>query len=479
MADEAIADNPVVITVCASLRRNVDVPWLQTVLFPRILHHPRFRSVVVCDADGKRRFETVPDFTPTSASLNEYHVAVEHVGHEEKSHDLREKIFGERLSEIMSTPLDSDRPLWKIFLFPKWSIVTDGCPQEDCCMIIMRVHHSISDGIGLVKYFSAEVVDKAPEQDQTHLLVVPERQKQKLIQSRHVPGRGSAAGSSSKTVPANFVNTSKTTQINIPPPGLLQRAWECVEDVYLSSVRMLFPEPTSVLTKSTIQRDKVCALLPPSEFTLQMVKDASRVLGVTMNDLLYTAVAGATRAYLKEYGDNPDELKSLRCAIPFNEHMLDAFSLNDISNIFAIIALNLHVHEEDRMKRLEACVRTLRRAKRSYQLPMLMGLIQAVTRLPRAPRKAFWRHLTRAASILFTNVPGPKETVQLGGVDISSMHFFAPADGHAGVVVGLFSYVGKIAISVSGDKGRISNPLRFVELLKHEIEALIDVSKSV
>lgn len=478
MADEAVADNPVVITACVSLQRNVDVPWLQSVVFPRMLRHPRFRSVVVRDADGKHRFEPVLDFTPTSASLNEHHVIVEHVGHEEKSHELREKIFVERLSEIMSTPLDRSRPLWRIFLFPKWSIVNDGHPKEDCCMIIVRVHHSISDGIGLVKYFSAEVVDKAPEQDQTHLFVVPERQKQQLMQNRQAHVRGSAAGSS-KTVPAEVVSTSKTTKITIPPPGLLQRAWECVEDVYLSSVRMLFPEPNSVLTRSTIQRKKVCALLPPSEFTVQMVKDASRVLGVTMNDLLYTAVAGATREYLKEYGDNPDELKSLRCAIPFNGHMLDAFSLSDISNIFAIIALNLHVHEGDRMKRLEACVRTLRRAKRSKQLPMLMGLIQVVARLPRSPRKVFWRHLTRAASILFTNVPGPKETVQLGGADISSMHFFAPADGHAGVVVGLFSYVGKLAISVSGDKGRISNPQRFVDLLSHEIEALIGISKDV
>ncbi|CDF39000.1 unnamed protein product [Chondrus crispus] len=479
MADESVPDNPVVITTCIALERNVNVTWLKEVVLPRILKHPRFSSVVIEGKEGKLRFESVPDFVPQNEKLMMHQFDVQHVGGEDKSNREREKIFQDRLSELMTTPLDRERPLWKVTLFPQWSIVDhDESVEKECCMVVVRVHHSISDGIGLVKYFTSEIIDKTSQEEQSRLLVVPERQFKKLRNQVHSSNPEKQQVSPTPAVTEQR-HTTRNMRICVPEPGLLQRGWEFVEDVYLSSVRMLFTDPVSVFTRSTIQREKVCALMPPSSFTVQMLKNASRVFGVTINDLLYTAVAGASRLYLKEHGDNPDELKHLRCAIPFNEHALDSFSLSDVSNVFAIIALNLHVDEEDRMKRFEVCVRTLRRAKRSNQLVLLMGLIQLVARMPRFPRKAFWRYLTRATSLLFTNVPGPREAVHIGGVKVSSLHFFAPADGHAGVVLGMFSYMDKIAMGVAGDKGRISNPQRFVELLSSEIQLLLDISKAV
>lgn len=477
MVDESVPDNPVVITACIGLERSKDVVWLKEVVLPRILRHPRFSSVVVAGKEGKMRFKYVPGFTADNEKLISHHVHVEHLGGSNKSGKERERIFQERLSEIMSTPLDSTRPLWKISLFPHWSIAGKQGLKGDGCMVVIRVHHSISDGMGLMKYFSSEIIDNVSEEDQTRLLVVPERQQRPTLDNIQSSKKGEDMSSLSPSAASKSLVRAHVNRRGIPRPGLLRQAWEFVEDIYFSSVRMLFADPISAFTKSTIQREKVCALMPPSESTVGTLKEASRALGVTLNDLLYTAVAGASRLYLREFGDNPDELKDLRCAIPFNEHALDSFSLSDVSNVFAVIPLQLHVHEENRKKRLEECVQTLRRAKRSHQPAMLMGLLQLVARMPQSPRRLLWRKLTRSTSILFTNVPGPKETVYIGGVKVSSVYFFAPADGHAGVVVGMFSYVNKIALGVAGDKGRISNPQRFVELLSAEIDLLVELSR--
>lgn len=244
------------------------------------------------------------------------------------------------------------------------------------------------------------------------------------------------------------------------------------------SVRMLLRDAESTFTKSAIHAQKTCALLPPAEkLSVDRLKRASRALGTTINDLLYAAVAGACRRYLQKNGDDADLLKRLRCGIPFNRHMFDTFTVTDVSNEIAIVPVSLPVDEADRMVRLEKCVEALRRVKRSWQAGILMWLLYAVARLWKGWRVGLWRRLTRSMSILFTNVAGPRESVRIGGVDVKWMHFFAPADGHIGVVVGLFSYMGKIAIGVAVDKGRIRDPELFVGLLGEEVEAMLEMGK--
>lgn len=478
MADCAMPDNPVVITACLALANTVDRVWLQNHVIARLLHHPRFTSKVKSNADGKHHFERVQDFTAACAAVNEHHIAIEGMLDDWKlSWEQREEMFRKRLCEILSTPLDMTRPLWKLFLFPGWSIASKEGEGEEAgeegSMLVIRVHHSISDGIGLVKYFAGQMVDDGQDMKPAKLLVVPERQKERLDMKGGSKGQVEQSRNTSDRQGASC----KARVINVQAPNRAQRLWENVADVYLSSLRMLIRDPESAFTRSVIQREKTCALLPPSEkLSVEGLKMASRALGITLNDMLYAAVSGACRRYLQERGDDLKSLKSMRCGIPFTQHMLDSFSATDVANKLAIVAMCLHVGEEDRKVRLERCVATLRRVKRSRQPGILMGMLSVVARLSESWRLALWRRLTRAISILFTNVAGPREAVKIGGVHVKSIHFFGPADGHVGVVVGSFSYMGKVAISVAGDVGRIHEPERFMKLLEEEIDALVEMS---
>lgn len=475
MADNAVPHNPVIITACLALAERVDAAWLQMHLIARMLQHPRFASVVKSDTDCKLRFERVPSFTATCAAVNEYHIAVERMFDGcTASWRQRERMFQERLCEIMSTPLDATRPLWKMHLFPGWSIASEAQEEEEGCMIVVRVHHSISDGVGLVKYFAAQVIDNEKQTKLSQLLVVPEWQKARLgLDNTSQRAKRSQSATAEQPVSA------KARAINARTPSFAHRVREAIEDVYLGSVRMLFREPESAFTRSAIQAQKTCALLPPSErFSVSKLKSASHALGITLNDLLYAALAGACRKYLQRSGDSVDLLKWLRCGIPFNRHIFDTLSVTDISNDIAIVPICLHVDEEDRMVRLEKCVEALRRVKRGWQPGVMLCMLCVAARLWKKWRVRLWRRLSRSVSLLFTNVAGPRESVSIGGIDVKWMHFFAPADGHVGVVVGLFSYMGKIAVGVAGDKERISDPELFVGLLGEEIEALLETSKT-
>ncbi|KAI0567245.1 hypothetical protein FGB62_3g252 [Gracilaria domingensis] len=262
--------------------------------------------------------------------------------------------------------------------------------------------------------------------------------------------------------------------------GLLTRLQHAVVDNWAAFstnvnavIGTLIPEKDNTFVRSPLQPTKVCAMLPPSVYTVSALKHAARSLGITINDMLYTAVSGATRAYLTESGDDADALTGLRVGIPFNNHAIGKNGAQDVSNRFAIMTLPLHVHHSQLRERLRCCVRTMRIVKSGTTPVLLMTLLDVLSRLPTMLRRALWSRVTRSGSVVFTNVPGPRQAVSIGGIEVSGLHFFAPSDGHCGVVVGIHSYNGRICIGVYGDEGRISNPQRFVELLDEEIKALI------
>lgn len=447
-ADEAVSNNPVVITACLTLSENPPEAWLYTSLLPRILAHPRFSARMVRRSTRYPYFESIPGFTAEERLVKQYHVALEPVIDVKLPHAKRSELFQNRLSEIMSEDLDADRPLWRLFFFPCWSIEAGSQPEQSSTLVF-RIHHTVADGIGLVKYLMSALIDEGAGNSVNHL-TIPHRHTRK--DEKDTGGSGHAR----LTKKSRWFPTLQDFFSNL-----------------LTVFGTLRPESDNTFVRSRLGGEKVCALLPPTVYTVDTLKKAARQLGITINDLFYTAVSGAVRAYLEESGDDPNVMAGVRCGIPFTKHMVDEFRMTDVSNQLAIVTVPLHIHLEDRRDRLRECTHTMSITKSGFAPGMVLMLVGIVARLPAFIRKPLWRLLTRSGSCLFTNVPGPRKEVSIGGIKISCIHFFAPADGHCGVIIALHSYNGKITISVYGDKTRISDPQRLVELLNNEVSELI------
>ena len=81
--------------------------WMESVLEYRLCHFERFRMKVVEPAGlGLPHWERATDFEVGA-----------HLVYEELAEPTMER-FLERVSELMSTPLDRERPLWEFRLFP-------------------------------------------------------------------------------------------------------------------------------------------------------------------------------------------------------------------------------------------------------------------------------------------------------------------------------------------------------------------------
>eukprot|EP00177_Eucheuma_denticulatum_P008634 GFKZ01015711.1.p1 GENE.GFKZ01015711.1~~GFKZ01015711.1.p1 ORF type:complete len:343 (+),score=39.49 GFKZ01015711.1:497-1525(+) len=341
----------------------------------------------------------------------------------------------------MSQPLDMSRPLWSLHLFPEWSIIG----IRDSSTIILRVHHSLCDGIGLVKYFLATIADRDSQNNPARLLVSTRR-----------------SSSASK---------EKVT--------CLRKISETLNDVYQIFIKPLKKAPVSVLNRAPVQENNLCTMQSPDGITVATLKACASRLRVTINDLLFAAFAGAVREYIKFCGDDPRRVKGMTVAMPFNKHVFEEFSASDVSNQLLMIPVEIPVHLDSPADRLIYCTKKMRQLKRGYQ-PYLASIAMAqLLALPTRLRRKAWHCLGSSATALFSNVAGPREVLRIGGIDVPSVYFFPPPNVQVAVDFGIFSYAGNVYIGAAGDANRLSHPQKLVDLFVEQVKGISELGEAV
>lgn len=434
-----LANKPNIITVCFTLSQNISLSWLRSNIIPRVLTHPRFSSRLTRTRKGVLQFQRIPDITASSPSLSE-HFHTEHVVNPNKSPAERLQLFTSRLSEIISTPLDLSRPLWKVHLFPEWSAVDSS---RDCCTMVIRVHHSISDGIGLIKFFLATVADPDSQNNSARLLVPTRRWRRAR---------------------------------DVQKPSCLQAAREFFHDIGEIFLKTFLKDPPSVFTCAPVDTNNLCAIqVPSNSISVASLKKSAARLDITINDLLFTAFAGALHEYVKFRGEDPTTMKGMRLAMPFNKHAFDEFAMSDVSNRLLMLPVRVPIHLESREERMEVCASIMRKLKRGYRPQLATIAMSLLLRLPAPLRRKTWHGLASSVSTLFSNVPGPTEGLKIAGVDLTSIYFLPPPNVHVSVDFGICSYAGRVFIGVAGDAERLSWPEKLVELFMKELEELFQL----
>jgi diacylglycerol O-acyltransferase len=76
------------------------------------------------------------------------------------------------------------------------------------------------------------------------------------------------------------------------------------------------------------------------------------------------------------------------------------------------------------------------------------------------------------ASVVLTNVPGPRTQLRLAGVPVSRMMFWVPQSGRMGLGISIFSYAGTVTIGIIADAGLVPDPAALVADVDAEFLAL-------
>jgi diacylglycerol O-acyltransferase len=77
------------------------------------------------------------------------------------------------------------------------------------------------------------------------------------------------------------------------------------------------------------------------------------------------------------------------------------------------------------------------------------------------------------ASLVVTNVPGPREHLSIGGTRLRDVCFWVPHPARLGLGISILSYAGKVIVGVRADEAVTKNPDRLVELFEEEASNML------
>jgi len=430
----------------------LDEDRFKRTLEERFLVIPRFRQKLV--HNGTRgHWEPDPDFDL------DFHVRQETLRGDDEESALRQ-----RVSELMSEPLDGDRPLWRFYIF-------DG--YRGGSALLGRIHHCIGDGLALMMVLlSLTDLQPDPQADE----VETEREENPLTALFHRAREG-------------LRERVEDTREH------LEHARDRVERVLPEAMKLLL-KPAEVLASTSAWLKGLGSVQALGRLTfkgrdpqgpfkgplgkekrvawshgvpVERIQRIREGLGGSLNDVLITAITGGLRRYLQHRGKEPDGL-SLRALVPVSIRPLAEMS--DLGNRFGLVLLNLPVDVADPLERLSELSRRFRKLHRSMEPVVAYKILSAMGQSPAGLQRLVMRFFTAKATAVMTSVPGPKQVLYLAGRTLQGMMFWVPHPGALGLGLSILSYAGEVRLGVAVDVGLVPDPEKIVDGFHEELAEL-------
>jgi WS/DGAT/MGAT family acyltransferase len=202
---------------------------------------------------------------------------------------------------------------------------------------------------------------------------------------------------------------------------------------------------------------------------LHAVRTVAHALGCTINDVLMSVVAGTLGQYLRRAGQATDGL-AIRAAVPVN--LRPPVEPPGLGNRFGLAFVELPIGLVPPLERLRAVRTTMQALKNSLQPAAVLAVLEALGHLPAAVQSGAVDALTRKASTVLSNVPGPREARYLCGRPIDRMYFWVPESGSIGLGISILTYVDQVLFGVIADRNLIPRPHHIVDGFAAEFERL-------
>lgn len=319
-------------------------------------------------------------------------------------------------------PLPDDRPLWQFELVEEFEPGTSA--------MIVRIHHSIGDGMALLAVIFSLMDDATTTTETgTPRAVRP------------------AAGHLGKSL-------LRLVTLPLAAPGVLIR-------------RLLWPRDSHALHGPKVSGVKNVAWTAPVE--LALFKEAKNRIGATVNDVLMACVSGALSRYLAEHAG--EAVAKFHVSMPVNIRPPDAPLT--LENRFAAVPLVLPAGIADIRDRVRAVKARMDALKTSVEPIVVYGIQGALlTLLPQAVSRGLIDFLANKCTAVVTNVPGPQRDLLLAGRPVRGLMFWVPQRADIGVGISILSYAGKVQVGIIADSELVSDAGDLVTAFEQEFEAL-------
>lgn len=422
-------ENPAIVTGVVLTRQPLDFATVRAVCQERLLGFPRFRQRVVERGIplGKPQWQDMPSF---DIDLHLHHIALP------APHD--EAALRELVSDIAGLPLDHAQPLWQVHLVDD---VAGGSA------LIMRVHHCIADGAALMTV-AARLFDTQPG-----------------------PWRPSESSNVPEPAEASRLMGLADAMVHIAahPRQVMGTAAALVSGAGMLIGELLKKDDPQSPLKGGFSMGKRVAWSDP--VTIKDVKSIGVKHDAKVNDVLVAAMTGALRKYLSRRGLDVNHT-TIRAMVPVNLRAPE--QSGQLGNAFGLVLLELATSTARRDHRLTLTKTRMDALKRSAEPIASRALLEFLGRVPKALEDFSNDLFSSKASLVMTNVAGPREVLYLAGVPIDRMLAWAPHPGRQlGMAISILSYCGRASLTVVSDAHLLPDPELIAEYFNEEFQIML------
>ena len=357
-----------------------------------------------------------------------------------------ERELGVLVSRLHSHPMDVTRPLWECHLI-------EGL-EGGRFAIYTKMHHALVDGVGGMR-----MVQRAMSSDPSTPFRAPWS-----VGADWQQDTGTASNAARKTLARpSFRDVAGSV------PSAARALFESYRAGGHDGDALMRPydAPHSVLNNRISGQRRFAT----QQYSMDLLKRLAEASDGTINDVVLALCSTALRRYLKESNLLPRQ--SLVAGIPVSVRPGDDVA---VGTAISFILAGLATDVADTRKRVEAIQRSTARAKEHLQaLPkealdqytmLLMGPYIAQLMLQLGGRTA------PMFNVAISNVPGPKETLYLGGARLEAMYPVSLLMHGQALNITCVSYAGTLNFGYTGCRDTLPSMQRLAVFTSEALEEM-------
>jgi WS/DGAT/MGAT family acyltransferase len=360
------------------------------------------------------------------------------------------------IAPIAQASFDRARPLWEC-------VVLDGLEAGRAAMV-MKVHHSVTDGVGGVELLT-QLVDlerDAPERLRDRPAPPPEWfDAGGLVRESvgHTTRRWLGMG---RRVPSTMLGATSATLRD--PLGALATTSATARSIARSIAPASAPM-SPIMTQRGMGR-----WLDTIDVTLDDLKRAAKAAEGSLNDAFVAGACGGLARYHQRSGARIDRL---RMTMPINIRADDA---STAGNQFAPARFPVPIDIEDPLERMQAIRALVLEWRAEPALRLTSTLAGILNRLPTQVTTAIFGGMLKCVDFVTSNVPGAPLPVFVAGAGVERFYAFGPPSG-AGVNITLMSHVDQCCIGVVVDTAAVPDPTVLLGDLRAGFDEVINAAR--
>jgi diacylglycerol O-acyltransferase len=342
------------------------------------------------------------------------HYRYEHLGGSADGDDILR-----RAQEWVREPFDRSRPLWQLGIF---SGLADGRGA-----LVLKVHHTIADGVGLMLMLAALAdLEPNPQHRPAVADIVSLQSERAARRSPRTVFRDTAVGLIRRTPtmvrhPIGFVRAVVRSAISI--------------------ARLVMPTRTPMSSLMTGRSDELC--LDTKSLSFNTLRCAGKQADGSLNDAFVSLVLDTLDRYHERHGAACDRI---RIHMPIN--IRNAATADRAGNQFVPARIVMDVGGEGTEGRLRRVSKHLGAVRQEPALPWVNTVSAAIQRLGVPISRRIIGAMMKGVDVLASNVAGPPCPLYLAGVHVEEFYAFGPPAG-AALNITLFSYDDTVHLGVT------------------------------